>query len=168
MVNAAATAVFCTSMACIVGAAGVPQALMSRAMTMSVRAEEGFMLGEDLLLNLAIGVTTTEGRNTVIFHNNFPTALCDVEAAECFEVLFAGDKGSSTILSNRARKAIASDDQVSTLTQSCHHIHRQNNRSCGFGLIGDREICRRSLPGSQRLITNILIVCVICIRGRIQ
>ena len=59
MVNAAATAVFCTSTACIVGAAGAPQALMSMAITATVRVEKRFILCAYLLMNLAIGVTTT-------------------------------------------------------------------------------------------------------------
>jgi hypothetical protein len=58
MVNAAATAVFCTSTASMVGAAGAPHALMSMAMTTTVRVEKCFILFEYLLMNLAIGVTT--------------------------------------------------------------------------------------------------------------
>src|SRR5215212_5927522 len=51
MVNAAATAVFCTSTACIVGAAGAPQALMSMAITATVRVEKRFILCAYLLMN---------------------------------------------------------------------------------------------------------------------
>ena len=57
-VNAPATAVFCTSTACMVGAAGAPHALMSMAMATTVRMEKRFILCEYLLMNLAIGVTT--------------------------------------------------------------------------------------------------------------
>jgi hypothetical protein len=58
MVNAAATAVFCTSTACMVGAAGAPHALMSMAITATVRVEKRFILCAYLLMILAIGVTT--------------------------------------------------------------------------------------------------------------
>jgi hypothetical protein len=57
IVNAAATAVFWTSTACMVGAAGAPQALMSSAMTTIVRAEKCFMRCEYLLMKLAVGET---------------------------------------------------------------------------------------------------------------
>jgi hypothetical protein len=50
MVKAAATAVFCTSAAFIVGAAGVPQALAITAIaTRTVKVEKRFMLVEYLL-----------------------------------------------------------------------------------------------------------------------
>jgi hypothetical protein len=61
MVNAAATAVFCTSTALIVGVAGVPpHPLMIIVMTNTiVRREKRFMLCEYLLMSLAIGVAST-------------------------------------------------------------------------------------------------------------
>lgn len=110
MVKAAATAVFCTSAACIVGAAGVPHALMSRAMTTTVRVEKRFILCEYLLMNLAIGKATAQRGDAVIFYNNFPTAFCDVESAKCFEILFARNERSGTILSNGPRETVAGDD----------------------------------------------------------
>jgi len=110
MVNAAATAVFCTSTACMVGAAGVPHALLSKAMTTMVRLEKRFILCEYLLMNLAIGVTTAQCGNAVIFYNNFPIAFCDVESAKCFEVLFAGDKCSGAILPYRSGKTVAGNN----------------------------------------------------------
>src|SRR6266540_4983892 len=162
MVNAAAAAVFCTSMACMVGAGGAPHALMSIAMTTTVRMEKRFIVFEYLLMNLAIGITAAKRGDAVIFDNNFPIAFRDVETTECFEILFAGDKCSCTILSNRARKAITSDDQISTLTHGRHHIHGQNNGPFWFGLVGNGEIRGGSLPGSERLITNILIIVCVC------
>jgi hypothetical protein len=142
----------------MVGAGGVPQALISRAITTAVSVEKRFMFGECLLMNLAVGVTTTKCGNAVVFDNNFPTAFCDVEAAKCFEILFAGNECSCAVLPYRPGKAIASDDQVSALTQGSHHIHGQNNRALWFALIGNGEICSGSLPGSKRLVTGILIV----------
>ena len=123
----------------------------------AVRVEKRFIVCEVLLMNLAVGVTTAKRGNAVIFYNNFPIAFCDVEAAECFEILLAGDEGSRAILSNRTRKAVAGD-QVSTLTHSRHYIHGQNNRSLRLGLVGNGEIRGRSLPGGERLITDVLIV----------
>jgi hypothetical protein len=110
MVKAAATAVFCTSTACMVGAAGAPHALMSRAMATTVRVEKRFILCEYLLMNLAIGKATAQCGNTVIFYNNFPIAFCDVESAKRFEILFAGDKRSSAVLPNGSGETVTGDD----------------------------------------------------------
>lgn len=160
MVNAAAAAVFCTSIACMVGAAGVPHALMSTAITATVRVERCFILCECLLMNLAIGVTTAKCVDAVIFYNNFPIAFCDVEATKGFEILFAGDKCSGAVLSNWTGKAITRDDQVSTLTEGCDRIHGQDDSSFRLGLVGDGEIRGGTLPGSEGLIANILTVCI--------
>jgi hypothetical protein len=110
MVNAPATAVFCTSTACMVGAAGAPHALMSRAMTTTVKVEKRFMVCEYLLMNLAIGITAAQCGNTVVFYNNFPIAFCDIESAECFEILLAGDECSGAVLPNWSGKAITRND----------------------------------------------------------
>src|SRR5215213_1108420 len=110
MVKAAATAVFCTSAPLIVGAAGVQQALMIVARMATVRREKRFMLCEYLLIDLAVGITSAPGGNTVIFYNNFPITFCDAEAAEGFEVLFAGDKSPGRILPDGSGEAIPGDD----------------------------------------------------------
>jgi hypothetical protein len=164
-VNAAATAVFWTSTACMVGEAGVPHALMIMAMTTAVRIRKCFMLFEYLLVNLAIGVTTAHSGNAVIFDNNFPIAFCDTEPTECFEILFAGDKCSGSVLPNWPGETVTGDDQVSALTHGCHHIHGQNDRSLRLGLVCDREIRGWSLPSSKGLIANVLIVTLIARGG---
>jgi hypothetical protein len=102
MVNAAATAVFWTSAACMVGAGGAPHELINIAMTTAVRMVKRFIVFEGLLMNLAIGVTTTQRGDAVIFYNDFPIAFCNVEASKCLEILFAGDEGSRAILSDWA------------------------------------------------------------------
>jgi hypothetical protein len=165
MVNAAATAVFCTSIACMVGAAGAPHALISIAISTTVKVEERFIFCDYLLMNLAIGVTTAECGNAVVFYSDFPIAFCDIEAAECFKILFTRNECSRAVLPNRSGEGVAGDDQVSTLTQGCHYIHGQNNRSFRIGLVGNGEIRGGSLPGSKRLIANILIVCVCILRS---
>jgi hypothetical protein len=117
MVIAAATAVFCTSTAFIVGAAGcAPQPLTIKvAITSTVRMERRFMFCEYLLVKLAIGVTSAAGLDAVILHNNRPVALCNAEPAECLKVLLAGDERSRSILSNGSRKAISGDDEIPAL-----------------------------------------------------
>lgn len=112
-------------------------------------------------MNLTIGVTTAQRGNVVIFYNDFPIPLCDVEAAEGFEILLPGDERSRTVLSNRPGEAVARDDEVTTLAQGCYDIHGQDNRSLRLGLVKNGEVCCRSLPGSERLITNILIAGII-------
>ena len=126
IVNAAATAVFCTSTAFMVGGGGsAPQALMStEAATRTVTIEKCFMLCECLLMKLAIGVTSAPGFDAVIFYNDGPVALCDAETAECFEILFACDKCPGAIIPDRSREAVAGNDQIPALPQICHHIHR--------------------------------------------
>jgi len=123
MVCAAATAVFCTSTACMVGAAGLLHALMSIAMTATMRMEKRFMFFEYLLMNLAIGITTTERSDAVILDDDLPIAFRDVETTECFEILFAGDECTGTVLSDGTGEAIAADDQIATLAHASHYIH---------------------------------------------
>ena len=158
MVNAAATAVFCTSAAFIVGAAGSPpQALTIRvATTITVRMERRFMLCEYLLMKLAVGETSGPGLDAVIFHNNRPVAFCDAETTECLEILLARDKCTGSILSNGSREAVSGDDEIPALTQFCHHIHRQDDRPLRVALVGNAEICRGSLPGCEGLVAVIL------------
>jgi hypothetical protein len=116
MVIAAATAVFCTSTALIVGAAGAPQALtIKAARTIAVRREGRFMLGEDLLMKLAIGITSAAGLDAVIPHNDRPIALRDAETAECFEVLFSGDERTGAVIPNGSGKAVSGDDEIPAL-----------------------------------------------------
>jgi len=117
MVIAAATAVFCTSTALIVGAAGsAPQALtIKAARTIAVRREGRFMLGEDLLMKLAIGITSAAGLDAVISNNDRPIALRDAETAKCFEVLFSGDEGTGAVIPNGSGKAVSGDDEIPAL-----------------------------------------------------
>ena len=157
MVIAATCAVLCTSAAFIVGAAGDPQALRIRlAKMMRVEKERRFILCEYLLMNLAIGETSAPGFDAVILHNNCPVALCDAETAECFKVLFAGDKRAGAISPNGSRETISRNDEISTLTQVSHYIHGEDNRPFRFRFVCDAEVCRRSLPGCERLIAIIL------------
>jgi hypothetical protein len=158
MVNAAATAVFCTSTAFIVGGGGsAPHALAINVVrTMTVKMERRFILYDVLLMNLAIGVTPAPGLDAVIFNNDRPVTLCNAETTECFEVLFAGDKRPGTVIPDGPREAISGDDEIATLIQVCHHIHGKNNLAFGLGQVGNAEICRGSLPGSKRLIAVVL------------
>ena len=93
------------------------------------------MLCEYLLMKLAIGVTSAPGFDAVIFHNDRPVANCDAETAECFEVLLAGDKCPGAVVPDGSREAISCNDQVPALIHICHHIHRQDNRPFGLGLV---------------------------------
>ena len=124
MVSAAATAVFCTSTAFIVGGGGsAPHALRINVATrIKVKIERRFMLCEDLLIGLTIGVTSAPGFDAVIFHNNGPVALCDAEATECLEVLLASDKCPGAITPDRSGETVPRDE-IPALTQVCHHIH---------------------------------------------
>jgi hypothetical protein len=125
MVMAAATAVFCTSTAFIVGGGGsAPQALTSKVVKrMTVRKERRFMLCEYLLVKLAIGVASTAGLDAVVPYDNRPVALGDAETAECFEVLSSGDKCSGAVVSDRSREAVAGNDEIPALAEVRHHIH---------------------------------------------
>lgn len=85
MVNAAATAVFCTSTAFIVGGGGsAPQALTIKVIIVRVRMERRFMLCKYLLMILAIGVASASGLDAVILHDDCPVAFGDAESAESF------------------------------------------------------------------------------------
>src|SRR5690349_4363256 len=158
IVSAAATAVFWTSTAFMVGGGGsAPHALAINVVsTMTVRRERRFILYDVLLMSLAIGITPAPSLDAVIFDNDRPIAFGDAETSECFEVLFAGDKRSGAVASDGSGEAVSGDDQIAALTQVCHHVHRKDNRSFGSGLIRDREICRRSLPCCERLVAVIL------------
>ena len=71
MVKAAATAVFCTSTALIVGAGSAPHALI--IMVIATRDEKivkRFMIFEILLIGLAVGVTSALGDDAIVPYDN--------------------------------------------------------------------------------------------------
>jgi hypothetical protein len=111
------------------------------------------MLYRFLLMDLAIGRTTAFGKDAIIPDDDRPVAFGDPEAAERFEVLFAGDESTGAILSNRPAEAIAIDNQVTTLVEVTLDEHGQDNRPLWLGLVGNAEVRRGALPRGQGLIT---------------
>lgn len=114
IVNAAATAVDCTSAGFIVGTGSAPHALISSAPTMTNEVKvKCFMVLNILLRQLTVGEAAALRNDTFVLYNNRPTALCDAEAAEHFEILRAIYKGSSTVLSNRAGRQVGKETTFS-------------------------------------------------------
>ena len=136
MVNAAATAVNCTSAGSIVGTASAPQALM---ITVNAATNEEmvkrFMFLNILLMDLTVGETSSLSHDTFISYNNCPASLRDAETAEHFEILLAVYKCAGAILSNRpAETAIGFEllTEIPAFSQLCYHI--QGERNCPFRL----------------------------------
>lgn len=136
MVNAAATAVNCTSAGSIVGTASAPQALM--IMVNAATNEEivkRFMFLNILLMDLTVGETSALGHDTFISYNNCPASLRDAETAEDFEILLAIYKCAGAILSNGPAETTIGFElltEIPAFSQLCYHI--QGERNCPFRL----------------------------------
>jgi hypothetical protein len=102
IVNAAATAVSCTSAGFVVGTGCAPHALIIIVIT-STNEEvvKRFMVLIFSYLELTIGEASPLSDDTFILYNNCPAALCDAETTKHSKILLAIYKGGSTVLSNR-------------------------------------------------------------------
>jgi len=98
-VNAAASAVCCTSTELTVGTGCAPHALMKMASrAISVKNVKCFMiLGNSY--DLAVGIATAIGYDLIIADCDLPTAFRNAETAEDFETLFPVDERAGAILS---------------------------------------------------------------------
>lgn len=101
IVNAAATAVDCTSTGFIVGTASAPHALMTKVIA-DIKEEivKRFMCLKILLMKLTVGEASALSHDALILYNNFPTALGDAEAAKDLKVFLTIDKGGCAVLSH--------------------------------------------------------------------
>lgn len=102
MVNAAATAVDCTSAGFIVGTASAPHALRINAIA-PIKEEivKRFMFLKSLLMNLTVREASALRHDAFIFNDDFPTALRDAETAEDLKIFLTIHKGRCAVVSNR-------------------------------------------------------------------